>query len=213
MQWNPDILNSLVAPGISTFTTAEIPDLSSEFPQADWWITNHFLNTVLRARFRDRWRQVVLGFVRRAQNAFAAYHDARTLTLEYLDGNDPLNPRVRKYYASVSAWEDFVLQVSMAIELFNWLNGGGLAFRRNDGSKEQRLYSIANHVKHTSKCVDSGQCQESQSTPVWLANSGIASFGVSVSYAEASGILRDVAKLAETFQDPYKFRRESGNAD
>jgi len=209
MQWNPEVLDKYLAPGISSFTRAEIPDLCEPFPQASHWLANHFVNTVLRAKFKEQWRQVVLAFLRRAHGAFAAYHSARKLTLEYLEGNNPLNPRMQKYYDAVSAWEGFALQVSMAIDLFRWLNGGEGAFKKNDGSKEQRLYTIANHVKHTASCVESGQCQDIHTIPLWLTNEKIMSFEVYVTYVEASEVLCDIGKLADEYQDPYTFKHQS----
>ncbi|MEZ5543339.1 MAG: hypothetical protein R3F42_15055, partial [Pseudomonadota bacterium] len=104
MQWNPEILSKLIAPGIAEFRSAVVPDLTDKFPQAPYWVVNHFLNNALRAAFKDRWRQVVLAYIRRSHNAFAAYHDARVRTLGYLDGNNPRDPRVGRYFDAVSSW-------------------------------------------------------------------------------------------------------------
>lgn len=76
MQWDPDLLDKFVAPGISKFTDARIPDLSLEFPEARYWLANHFLNNTLSGSFPDRTRQLVMGYLRRAHHAFEAYHDA-----------------------------------------------------------------------------------------------------------------------------------------
>jgi len=208
MQWNPAILSKFIAPGIAEFTSADIPDLTDRFPQAPYWVTNHFLNNALRTSFKDRWRQVVLAYIRRAHNAFSAYHDARSRTLAYLDGNQPENPRVGRYFDAVSLWENFALQISMAIDLFRWLNEGQGAFQKNDGSKEQRLYEIANLVKHTAKAVTSGQCGEADTVPLWLANDGVRSYGLIVTYAEASEILIDVSALADDYQDPLSLQEK-----
>lgn len=213
MQWNPTILSKFVAPGIAEFTSAEIPDLTARFPQAPFWLVNHFLNNVLRTSFKDRHRQVVLGFIRRAHNAFLAFHDARTGTLAYLDGNEPHNPRIGKYFDAVSSWENFALQVSMAIDLFRWLNQGQGAFAKNDGSKEQRLYDIANSVKHTASAVSSGHCKESDTVPLWLENAGLRSFSLSVSFLEASEVLADICVLADDYQDPYALREKWKSSD
>jgi hypothetical protein len=208
MQWNPEILSKFIAPGIVEFTSVDIPDLTSRFPQAPYWVTNHFLNNALRTSFKDRWRQVVMAYIRRSHNAFYAYHDARSRTSAYLYGNQPDNPRVARYFDAVSSWENFALQISMAIDLFRWLNQGQGAFQKNDGSKEQRLYEIANLVKHTASAVTSGQCGEADTVPLWLANDGLHSFGLIVTYAEASEILIDVAALADDYQDPYSLREK-----
>ena len=212
MEWNPDVINKWIAPGISEFTGANVPDLSGEFADAEHWVTNHFLNSVFRAGFKDRWRQVVVAYIRRAQNTVIEYAAARRATCVYLDGNQPLNPRIAKYYDAVSKWENCLLQISMAIDLFKWLNQQEGAFEKGDGSKEQRLYSIANHVKHTSSCVESGQCEEIQSIPLWLTNDGLASYDMSVTFDEVAEVVRDIAKLAQEYRDPYSLKEQSNNA-
>ena len=60
MQWNPAILSKFIAPDIAEFTSADIPALTDKFPEASYWLVNHFLNSVLGASFKDRWRQIVL---------------------------------------------------------------------------------------------------------------------------------------------------------
>jgi hypothetical protein len=208
MQWNPAILSKFIAPGIADFTSGDIPDLTERFPQAPHWVTNHFLNNALGTSFKDRWRQVVLAYIRRAHNAFSSYHEARSRSLAYLDGNQPDNPRVGRYFDAVSSWENFALQISMATDLFRWLNEGQGAFQKNNGSKEQRLNEIANLVKHTASAVTSGQCGEADTVTLWLANDGKRSFGLIVSYAESSEILIDVSKLADDYQDPHSLREK-----
>lgn len=74
MQWNPDILRKFIAPGIDEFVSALIPDVQDMFPQAPYWLSNHFLNNFGRASFPDGMRQVTLNFIRRTQNAFNHYH-------------------------------------------------------------------------------------------------------------------------------------------
>src|SRR5437899_11883514 len=115
VQWKAELLNQLIAPGISAFTAAEIPELTEQFPQVEYWLVNHFLNRVLRGSFKEGLHQAVLGYLRRAQQAYRAYHDARQLTYEYLNGNDPSKPRIGSYYNVLSAWETYPLQVSMAL--------------------------------------------------------------------------------------------------
>jgi hypothetical protein len=207
MQWNTDFLDTLIAPEISRFTKAEIPDISGDFPEAKFWLGNHFLNNALRSQFKDRARQVVLGYLRRAHHAFDAFHEARHATLRFLDGNQADNPRIQAYYDAIALWETFSLQAQMAFDHFKWLNGKG-AFTKNDGSVAFRLYTIANQVKHLTGCVDSGQCGQNDSLPLWLTNNGIHSFGTSVTFAEAAEQLRLISELANKLQDPIKFSED-----
>ncbi len=212
MQWNPNILNKFIAPGITEFTEADIPDLSNDYPQAPYWLVNHFLNNALGScSFKNRWRQVVLAYLRRAHNAFHAYHEARASTFGYLENNNPLHPQISKYFKALSCWENFSLQMSMAMDLFKMLNEDVGAFKKNDGSKEQRLYGIANMIKHTASAVKSGQCKESDTVPLWLSNHGLHSFDSVISYVEVSEVLGDASKLAEDYQDPYSLREKWTN--
>jgi hypothetical protein len=101
MQWSEAILDKYVAPGITVFTSADIPDLQPEFLEWRHWIANYFLNNVLRGAFREPWRQYALNFIRRAQASFKFYHLAREATLNYLADNEPLNPKVGQYYETI----------------------------------------------------------------------------------------------------------------
>ena len=205
LSWSSGILNKLVSPGFTDFTEAAIPDVAADHPQAQHWLGSFFLNSAFRGRYREHIQPLVLGFLRRAHHAFISYHDARKATLDYLQDNDPHHANIRPYYEAVALWENYVLQVSMATDLYNHISDADNAFEKNDGSKEQRIYSIANHVKHVGKCVNSGQCTEEDTLPLWLTNQGLRSFGVAVSYVEASEVLTDIAKLADLLQDPRGF--------
>lgn len=202
VQWNPDVLDRLIAPGIARFTTAQIPNLKDQFPQSTYWLTNHFLNNALRGNFHEGSRQIAFAFLRRAQDAFRYFHDAGSSTLVYLERNDVHNPRVSAYFKAVSDWEGFCLQAQIAMDLFRWLNAGVGAFQKGDGSKEQRIYSIANEVKHTVGAVDAGRCKPEHTVPLWLTNEGLHSFEFGVSWAEAAEVLSDISKFADAIQDP-----------
>lgn len=147
-QWNPEILDRYIAPGISSFTVAAIPDFSERFPQAKFWVSNHFLNSVFRGAWSHRVRQVVIAFLRRSSHAYTSYHLARQMTFEYLDGNDPLEPRLGKYYRTIAEWETCVIDITITLDLFKWLNENQGYFQKKDGSKAYRLYTIGNHIKH-----------------------------------------------------------------
>lgn len=207
IQYSEDILTRLLAPRLHDFTTAEIPDLRSRFPQADFWLANHFLNSALGLSFKHPTRQVVLAYLRRAHYGFRAYHDARALTLVYLSVSKPFSPNVKALYDAVTRWEEFALQMSMGMDAFRWLTDDKGAFDKGDSSKELRLYTIANKVKHVTRSVSSGECSESHTVPLWLTNEGLASFGIEVSYAEVAHVLTDVGKLADELQNPAEFAR------
>lgn len=205
MKWSAHHLNKNIAPEITKFTKADIPDLDTHFPQAKYWLQNHFLNVSFRGTFKAPARQVTFGYLRRVHHAFSAYHEARSLTLKYLDGNDPENPKIQAYYDAVGMWEMFALNIAIGLAHYMWMNDGNGAFKKNDGSPEFRLYEIANHVKHFTSCVESGQCTPNEIVPLWLSNTGLNTFGHAVTFDEAAQILTDMSKLADSLQDPLGF--------
>jgi hypothetical protein len=205
MRWNPQLLDKHVAPGIASFTLASIPDLAGQFPQAEYWAVNYFLNGTLRAAWPDRYRQIVVGFLRRASHAYASYREARQMTLDYLEGNDPHNPRIGRYYNTIAKWETFAIDLTIACDLFKWFNLDQGAFSKNDSSKECRLYEIGNKVKHLPSCVKSGQCTPDETLPLWINASGLNSFALVVTYNEAAEVLADICKIADELQDPLTF--------
>lgn len=205
-KFNSQLLDKLIAPGISTFTRANIPDLTGKFPEADHWVMNLFLSHIFPPQYVDRFRQLVLGFLQRAQLAVAAYTEARDLTLKYLDGNDQDNPRIRAYYAATARWENFVIESSIALDILRWINNGQGAFTKGDGSPEDRLYHLANKVKHIGDDIrNKGLYSVTDSVALWLTDAGLNGVGVQVTYAEASKFLEDVAKVADELQSPQNF--------
>jgi len=171
------------------------------------------LTSVFKGGFKDHFRQLTIGFLRRAHQAFVDYHDARERTTEYLAQRNPDNPNLNTYLAALNKWENFALQVQMVYELFNGF-GVDQAFKKNDGSKEQQIYELANQVKHFASCISSKQASVNDVTPLWLTNDGLTSFGLKVSYDEAAEILSDIAKFADDLQYPRSFvDRLCGNSD
>ncbi len=210
--WSAEILEKFVAPGVTTFVSASIPELPGNHPEAPHWLANHFLNSALSGSYKHGARQAALAYLRRTFHAYAAYADARIATTAYLENLSPFSPPVRKYFAAVAKWEDFVLQLAMAMDAYRWLNDGTGAFTKGDGSKEFRLYSIANQVKHTSSCIDSGQCTPRDVLPLWLTPQSLSSFGIEVTYMEACEILDDAATFADRLQDPSSFVGDAAKA-
>lgn len=210
------LLDKLIAPGISIFTRADIPDLAGRFPEAEYWVTNFFLNNILPPRYVDQLRQLALAFLRRAQLAVDAYAEARDLTLKYLDGNNPDNPRIRAYYAAVARWENFAIESSIAMDVLKHIKirigDDRETFRPGDGSPEQRLHHLANKVKHAGDDIrDKGRYALTDSVALWLSEAGLNGIGaratqvVRVTYAEAAQFMEDIAKIADDIQDPQTF--------
>jgi hypothetical protein len=200
-QFSPDVLNRNVAPGIAEFTTAEIPDLRPEYPQAEHWLSNHYLNTLLGPNYAGEFRQYAISMLCRAQAEFALFHQAREVTLDYLRNSTLHNPSVRRYYAAIALWESCLLNYQIFLDLYVKATGTQ-AFARGDGSEEQRAYDIANAIKHWGSFINSTRRHDDYTIPMWLSNHGFHSHDLALSYGEFTAVTREVATAAYELQNP-----------
>jgi len=72
-------LDKFVAPHMSVFTEADIPDMSAYTPAQEHWVGNFVLNTMLTVNVPSPQRQFMFNFLRRAEAAFRDYGHARAL--------------------------------------------------------------------------------------------------------------------------------------
>lgn len=205
VSWNSEILEKHIAPGISDFTEANIPDLRGDYDQAEYWLTNHFLNNALRTSFNPPIKQYVQNYIFRAEVLFRLYHEARDVTLDYLEGNDPRNPRVSRYYKAISIWETVFLNWAVAFDLIVKLNNNKRLFVKGEGSEEERAHEIQNEIKHCGGSIFGGHWTETSTIPIWLKNSGISSHNYNISFSELSDLVVEVAEFANELQDPLSF--------
>lgn len=140
--------------------------------------------------------------------AFDYYHQARDKTLEYLEGNDPHNPKISKYYGAISLWESSLINWSICLDIVNVMKKEKI-FKTGDGSGEQRAYDIHNEIKHCGGKIRGKTIKGNLTIPMWLTNSGFCSVGNNLSYSEFSGLIKDVAKLADEIQDPLGFHESN----
>jgi hypothetical protein len=105
------ILNRHLAPEISSFTVFEAPDISEKHKEAPYWIANHFLNSVFRSSYKNKFRQYAVNQLYRAQVAFTDYHEARIYTGDYLKSGRPDRPAIQAYFRALSRWESCLLNL------------------------------------------------------------------------------------------------------
>lgn len=200
--WNPDLLNRLMAPGIADFTEAEIPEPVVDGEKAEHWMANHFLNSVFRAQYAGKQRQLIFNIIYRAQACFEAHEQARSLTATYLSGNSPNNPRSRNYYKSLRAWEACFLHLQTFVDLI-WRLTNVKVFEPLDGSPIQRAYDIANTIKHWGQCIVREEHHDDDTVPMWLTNTGFSTRSYNITYSELSTLLSECAAVADNLSDPY----------
>lgn len=204
MQFTDDFLNLYIAPNLSRFSQAEIPDLKSEF--AGNWIASSLMNRFLKGKFSGDFGRWALAYIRRTHHAFAAYHDARQATSDYLASSLKPQPSWLTYYRALEFWENFTLQSQMAISLLVQMNENQKVFDDNERPRgpSARLYHIGNSVKHLESLGDRHPNVE-DTVPLWLTNDGLKTLKYELSYLEAAHELRGLAQLADKLQNPMKF--------
>ena len=208
ISYNTDLLNRHLAPGISEFTSSDAPDITAAHPEAPHWLANHFLNSVFRGTFKNKYRQYAVNQLFRAQVAFADYHEARSLTSAYLSSGKPDSPAIRAYFRAVARWESCLLNLQIFIDVMNKMKKDlkdEPVFKEGDGTPEERAYCIANTVKHFGSDIFAERHAEEDTVPLWLTNAGLKTRTHEISYADLAKLVSEVASAANELQDPKSF--------
>ena len=210
ISYNTHLLNEHLAPGISEFTTCDAPDITAKYPAASHWLVNHFLNSVFRGAFDNKYRQYAGNQIFRAQVAFADYHEARSLTAEFLINGKPDNPAIHTYFRAVARWESCLLNLQMFIDVMNNMKldlKDERVFSENDGTPEQRAYKIANTVKHWGGIISSNGHKEQDTIPLWLTNAGLETRAHAITFYELASLVSEIASVANELQDPTSWAK------
>ena len=205
VQYNPVLLNRFLAPGIAEFSVADIPDLRATNPEAEHWMSNHFLNNIFRDTFTGRTRQYVINLLCRAQAQFSQYHQARDTTLHYLAQSGLHSPVPKLYFTAIVQWEMCILNYQIFVDVFRKMTRTNI-FQQNDGSEEQRAYEMGNAIKHWGSSIKAGHHHDDDTLPMWLINSGFRTRSLSLTYSELGAITSEVAKTANELQDIRSFK-------
>ncbi len=190
------VTDRYLAPYVSSFTFAEIPDKSA---QAMCWLDNNVLHSVLGRAYKEGTRQYVFNYLRRAEAAFWAHAEARDATQKFLVGS---RQSLSAYMRALLHWETFLAQSAMACTM---LRGLSLIapFQNGDGSTKQRLHKLYNYSKHVDSVIDNGQLPEHGTTILWMTNEGLRSKDDLLLWSETSEVLDDLAQLASILEDPW----------
>jgi hypothetical protein len=208
-QFNNELLDRLLAPGISSFDRVTIPDLSNDFPESEFWVSNLFLNSIFGPQYKQSWRQASITFLFRTQIALRSYNRARALTLECVEKFKPGQPSSRIYFEAVSQWESTLLNMQIASDLFyRVMNPGG---SRTDD--EQNAWNAANRVKHFAEDVQDGHNGADLTLPMWLASDRLRTRKADVTYEILAEILGDMGRVADMLQRPANIVEARSSSD
>jgi len=198
VQFSSAVLDTHIAPGVSIFTAADIPDMSSWSKESSHWIANYFLNSALGVSFSPPMNAYAYNFIRRAQYAFSEHALARGSTLAFIahGGHSP-----RNFADVLFHWECFLGQAwhAYGILITAWK---GKAFEKNDGSVEQRLNALYNQMKHVESRIDNAQIIPGATVPVWLENQGLRSIDTNLTFSETGEVLKELARYADALSNP-----------
>jgi hypothetical protein len=221
-EWSDYALDKFVAPEMSKFTAASIPDVGEYNESREWWVRNFFLSSMLRGTPDPPYRQYMLNFLRRAELSFQQYELARDRTLKYLES--PRNKGTGNYMAAIGHWEVFLGQAWHAYLLLSYMagqNGQGI-FESGDNSEAERLNFLYNRSKHAEKSINGAFYPEDGTLCLWLCNDGLKVTSGSqtdgqLTFLEMFSILEGLGKWADMVQDPVtlreKFIQDMGNPD
>ena len=82
MPWSNFVTDKFIAPEMSQFTSATLPDLSAIDSEQEFWLANYILNSILRVNIQSPERQRLFNFLRRSHSAFEEYSREPTFLQE-----------------------------------------------------------------------------------------------------------------------------------
>ena len=101
-----------LAPGFSSFSGADLEDLSSTDVEQEHWLSN-FVHSQISHEFKPVFRELIFNFIRRAHGAFDAYGQLR----EKLAAYPPRHRAARTYFSALSHAEVCVSFTAQAVEI------------------------------------------------------------------------------------------------
>lgn len=203
MPWSNYVTDKFIAPEMSKFTSATLPDLSAVDIEQEYWLANYILNSILRVNVQSPDRQRLFNFLRRSHSAFEEYAAARKLTLTYLE-----EPEAKLgYLKAIGHWEALLGYTWQAYRLLLPSKFGKL-YEKGDESFFERLNNLYNKSKHADAAILDGKYLEDSPLCVWLTNEGLKSTDEEVSFEEVVETLAQLAQLAAAIQDPLTMREK-----
>lgn len=190
--------DTYIAPELSDFTQAAIPDMQGHASQASHWLDNHVLNVMLRGSWKPPLSTYVINFLRRATNSFHTHEAARQATLSSLACH---NQSPSTYSIALFHWETYLGQSWHAFKLLEKAFSLRL-FMKGSASELEQLNALYNEMKHVESRIECGQIPAGATVPVWLTNAGLKSNDAALSFPETGSILKSLAAWADTLVDP-----------
>lgn len=183
------LLDNFVAHKLSLLTECSARELSTHAN----WLNAFILTNAFTVRLDPKQRAYVFNFLRRAEGALSAYHEARKALIEYLE--TPRNV-VSPYFKALLNFENCISQCYQGYELLKTATGEKF-FEKDDNSEGERLGLLYNDLKHMDERIKFDRLPAEATAAVWITNHGLESSGTTLSFDELLEMLRNMAGLAD----------------
>jgi hypothetical protein len=111
------VTDTYLAPEISEFDRAEIPDMSATQPESLDWMSNYVRSSVLRGAAPSPQSENRFSFLRRATIVYSEHGLARQATLAYLESEEQ---SFGKYFMAIHHWDQFLTAAWHALEALRY---------------------------------------------------------------------------------------------
>jgi len=182
-------LDKFVSQYLSQLTQCNLHEVTSRFSQADSWVSNFVLNTILGCQVDQKAKRFAFAFLRRAEAAFVEYDHARQALTEFVDTGSR-KPSV--YFRALNHFEAAIGFLYQAYDLRMRFMSVKL-FQKGDGTSYNRLNSIYNKGRH----FKPADLPADHLHAIWITNDGIQIDNCGVSFMEVEDFLMEIGRLAD----------------
>ncbi|NJO38072.1 MAG: hypothetical protein HC871_11245 [Rhizobiales bacterium] len=195
-------LDTFLAPKMSSFRSADIPDMSGKKTP---WLNKFSLNNILRGRYTGQQvHQYVFNYVHCVEAAHLEYENARTATADYLKGS---RQSIEMYMKALYHWRAFLGQCGLALDLHAKLCRMGRPKRGIKGPPEERMYVLYQTSKHVADRIEKREYLTPDATiPIWMEDEGLRSVKCAVTWSECATVLDELSDIATQLEDPRTAR-------
>ncbi|MCG2740704.1 MAG: hypothetical protein L6300_10785 [Syntrophaceae bacterium] len=189
-------LDNFISQQLSELTEYNALEVSSRYPQKEFWVSNFSLNSIFGGTVSKEDRIFSFFFLRRVEAAFTEYEYA----CKALGGFISSTPKSSSLY--FRTLHHFEMAISMMWQAYDFEieKSGTPRFAKNDGSNYQRLNGIYNVSRHFNPSDLSAQNIHA----IWLTNDGVKTENLEISYSETASFLIELGDMADEFSKAGK---------
>jgi hypothetical protein len=188
-------MDTFIAPNLSKFVSAAIPDRSELAATADTWLPDFVLRSIFTAPLAGNLAKYGFMFMRRAAAAVRSYELARIATSQFLAAHTRQELALSLYAQAADLWDSFVAQADQALKLLSHVPDQRIRlFEAGDRSLIERLHKLHDNAKHAEARVHPGSSAQAAFT-VWLTTIGLKSRSHHLTWIEAAALVDFFARV------------------